>query len=116
MTQQELISLINANGYRYRGSTEDWEAEVIEWQTLVAIFEYGALAGFEAPDYDLRAILDADDDDSPGVPDIGCQAALIDLIERIVAPEQERGITAPELQSLFALMEAAFGRDCDYSS
>jgi len=58
----------------------------------------------------IRTILDAVDDDSPGVPSMGCEAALTDLIERISAPEGERGIDAPELQDMLVLMETAFGR------
>ena len=110
MTRQQLISLINANGHRYLACEEDWEAEIIEWQTLVAIFEHGVATGFEAHEYNLSAIPDAVDDDSPGVPSMGCEAALIDLIERISAPEGERGIDAPELQDMLVLMETAFGR------
>jgi len=110
MTHQELLSLIKRNGQQYLACDEDWEAEIIEWKTLVAIFEYGAQNGFQAPNYDIRAILDAEDDESPGVPDIGCEAALIDLMERISSPDQADGIDAPEIKELLGLMESAFGR------
>ena len=110
MIHQELLTLITTNGNRYLACVEEWEADIIEWQTFYAIFEYAARCGFQAPDYNIRAILDADDDESPGVPDIGCEAALIDLMERISTPDHADSIDAPEIRALLSLMETAFGR------
>jgi hypothetical protein len=110
MTRQELIATIQSKGVRYLECAEDWEAEIIEWQVICTIFECGLAQGFNPPDYDLQAILEADDDESDGVPEIGCEAALIDLIERITEPEKSKGIEEPELREMFLTMERAFGR------
>lgn len=108
---KDVVALIEANGRRFLECTEDWEAEIIEWQTILAIFSYGEKKGFSPSDYDLKAILAAEDDESPGVPEVGCESALIDLMERISIPEQSDGIDEPDLRELLALMESAFGRE-----
>lgn len=110
MTQQELINLIRANGQKYLACDEDWESEIIEWQTIMTIFEYGVSIGLEAPDFSLVSVLNAEDDESPGVPEIGCHDAIIDLMERIATPDCEQAIDAPEMRQMLELMEAEFGR------
>lgn len=111
MIRENLIALIEINGRRFLECEEDWEAEILEWQTIVAIFEYALGKGYSLPDYDLEAILTAEDDDSPGVPEIGCEGALTDLMERISNTEHPNPIEVPELKALLDTMEWAFGRE-----
>ncbi|MBQ91882.1 MAG: hypothetical protein CMG87_01250 [Marinobacter sp.] len=103
--------MIEINGRRFLECEDDWEAEILEWQTIVAIFEYTLEEDYSLPDYDLEAILTAEDDDSPGVPEIGCETALTDLMERISNTEHSNRIKVPELKALLDNMERAFGRE-----
>jgi hypothetical protein len=104
----QLEAAIINNAKQFRKTEEDWEADILEWNTICAIFEYALDQGFQAPGYDLAAILQADDDDDPGVPDIGCEAALIDIMERITREDLPDSIHAPSLNRLLKIMEASF--------
>lgn len=110
MSYDELFATIQERGRRYINTREDWEAEIVEWETISDIFGYALAKGFNPPDYNLKAILEAEDDESPGVPEIGCQEALIDLMERITQPEQPHGVDEPQLRNLFLELERAFWR------
>jgi len=111
MQRENLIEIIETNGRRFLECEEDWEAEILEWQTIVAIFAYALEKGFSPPDYDLRAILAAEDDEAPSVPEIGCEGALTDLIARISDTKHPSRVEVPKLKSLFNTMERAFGRE-----
>ena len=107
MTLPELQALIILNASKYQPA-EEWEAEIIEWNTICTIFEYAVETGFQAPDYNLPAILDAEDDESPGVPQMGCDAALLDLMERIERTDLPNSIDSPEIADLFRFFEEQF--------
>lgn len=107
MTITELKRSIVLSAQRFQPA-DDWEAQVIEWNTILDIFEYALANGFQPPDYDLRALLDADDDESPGVPEMGCEAAFIDLMERIERTDLPNAIDAPEIAELFRFFELQF--------
>jgi len=107
MTLPELQALIILNACKHQPA-EEWEAETIEWNTIYAIFEYAFERGFRPPDYNLRALLDAENDESPGVPETGCDAALMGLVERIEREDLPNSIEATEITDLLRFFEEVF--------
>lgn len=114
MTYESVIQLIDKNARAHQSVPDDdeYEAELLEQEVFSAIFEYCDAVGVKAEGYDIRKILDAEDDDDDGVPPEGCQEALLDLQRRMTDPEAPDPIPVPgEVKELFAHYEKSFWPD-----
>jgi hypothetical protein len=109
----ETKSLIKSNAAKHKDVGDDsgdfWEFELLEVECYQAIFEYMDGVGVKIDGVDIRKLLDAEDDADDGVPDAGVEATLLEIIERICAPEHKNAISVPiEVKQLFDCYHETF--------
>jgi hypothetical protein len=109
----EVKALIKSNAAKHRNVSDDlddlWEAEILERECFRAVFEYIDGVGVKIDDVDIRKLLDAEDDEDDGVPDVGVDETLYDIMDRICDPEHRNAISAPiEVKQLFDCYNETF--------
>ena len=80
------------------------------------LIEYSFETRFRPPDYNLRALLDAEDDESSSAPEIGCDDALMDFLERVEREDLPNSIEAPEIVDLFRFLRSFSGTILDVAA
>lgn len=111
MEYKEIVGLIDKNSKEYKLASEEdaWHWESLENECLFAIFEYCDSIGLKIDGYDLRKILDADEDDNEGVLPQGIIETLFTIQERIIDPNASDFIQAPkEVKELFKYYKKSF--------
>jgi hypothetical protein len=91
-SETELKEYIQKKSTDYHALPESESTFVfvmIEQQVIQAIFQYMASQGLRPGAFDLQMILDAEDDDSDGVPPEGVDATLMSLMPAIHPTGQE---------------------------
>lgn len=114
MTYEAIIQLIDQNAKKHKSVAEadEWHWESLEQEPLLAIFEYCDSIGIQVDGYDIRKILDAEDDEDDGVPPEGRQEALMNLQTRMTEPDCSDPIEVPlEVKKLFEHYEKSFWPD-----
>jgi hypothetical protein len=114
MTYDKIKELIDKNAKEHKTvpSEDEWHWGLLEQQAVHAIFEYCDSIGIKPEGYNIRKILDAEDDVDDGVPPEGCQEALLNLQRRMTEPDHPDPIAVPnEVKELFAYYEKSFWPD-----
>lgn len=114
MTYEAIIQLIDRNAQKHKSCAEedDWHWEHLEQEPLLAVFEYCYQIGIRVDGYDIRKILDAEDDADDGVPPEGCREALFSLQRRMTDSDCSDSIEVPlGVKRLFEHYEKSFWPD-----
>lgn len=108
----EIKTLIDKNAARHKQEEDDDFCFMLEIEVSRAIFEYCDFMGLKIEGYDIRKILDAEDDMDEGVPPEGIYEALLNLEIRMTGPDVPNPIQVPEeVKELFEYYEQSFWPD-----
>lgn len=110
----EIKTLIDKNAVQHKSASDDdsWLYESLEIEVLHAIFDYCDFIGLKIEGYDIRRILDAEDDEDEGVPPEGSYQALLNLQIRMTESDIPNPIQIPnEVKELFEYYEKSFWPD-----
>ncbi|MBD1400001.1 hypothetical protein [Pelovirga terrestris] len=107
--QLKLWILTQAEKHRVCPDEDFWLVEIIEMEVMNALFDYAIDEGMQAPPFDLKKILDAEDDDDPHVPPEGRDAFLLNLLEMISSDDSTDAMQVPApVKELFQFFRESF--------
>lgn len=110
MSPEKIRKYIDDNVQAHRETDDEdlWTAEIIEYEIFDQIFRYAVSIDCKVEGLDLKAIVEAEDDDDPAVPGANRYEVFMDLRRRM-DPDAREHLEFPNvIKELFDYFERTF--------